>query len=68
MLDQERVVMEQEKNRVQMLLQGMQNVMTAYNASGNLSTPAPTAKSAVVAITQPTYTLKSQSGKTFALP
>jgi len=66
MLDQERVVVEQEKKRVQMLLQGMQNVMTAYNASGNLSAAAPAAKSTVAAITQPTYTLKSQPGKTSA--
>ncbi|KAG2404738.1 uncharacterized protein HKW66_Vig0243850 [Vigna angularis] len=64
MLDQERIVVEQEKKRVQMLLQGMQNVMTAYNASGNLSAAAPAAKSTVAAITQPTYTLKSQPGQT----
>ncbi|XP_047151596.1 uncharacterized protein LOC124823439 [Vigna umbellata] len=62
MLDQERIVVEQEKKRVQMLLQGMQNVMTAYNASGNLSTAASAAKSTVAAINQPTYTLKSQPG------
>jgi len=40
--------------------------MTAYNASGNLSAAAPAAKSTVAAITQPTYTLKSQPGKTSA--
>ncbi|XP_020233029.1 uncharacterized protein LOC109813272 [Cajanus cajan] len=60
MLDQDRVVMEQEKNRVQMLLQGMHNVMIAYNASGNL--PAPAAKSAVVAVPQPTFSYKSHPG------
>ncbi|KAK7294613.1 hypothetical protein RJT34_17502 [Clitoria ternatea] len=60
MLDQERVIVDQEKNRVQMLLQGMQNVMTAYNASGNL--PIPAAKSAVVAIPQPTFSNKSLPG------
>ncbi|TKY65924.1 flocculation protein FLO1 [Spatholobus suberectus] len=60
MLDQERVIVEQEKNRVQMLLQGMQNVMTAYNASGNLQAPA--AKSAVVAVPQPTFSYKSHPG------
>ncbi|XP_027351307.1 uncharacterized protein LOC113862420 [Abrus precatorius] len=59
-LDQERIVVEQEKNRVQMLLQGMQNVMTAYNASGNLQAPA--AKSAIVAVPQPTITNKSHPG------
>ncbi|TKY63393.1 hypothetical protein E2542_SST13264 [Spatholobus suberectus] len=32
MMDQQRVVVMQEKNRVQMLLQGMQNVMNAFNA------------------------------------
>ncbi|KAL2336964.1 hypothetical protein Fmac_011410 [Flemingia macrophylla] len=60
MLDQERVVMEQEKSRVQMLLQGMHNVMTAYNASGNL--PAPAAKSAIVAVPQPSFGYKSHPG------
>ncbi|XP_020234984.1 uncharacterized protein LOC109814877 [Cajanus cajan] len=60
MLDQDRVLMEQEKNRVQMLLQGMHNVMTAYNASGNL--PLPAAKSAVVAVPQPTFSYKSHPG------
>ncbi|KAK7339794.1 hypothetical protein VNO77_20479 [Canavalia gladiata] len=60
MLDQEKVVIEQEKNRVQMLLQGMQNVMTAYNASGNL--PPPAAKSAIVAVSQPTLNNKSHPG------
>lgn len=39
MLDQERVRLEQEKFRVQTLLQGMQGVMNAYNASGNSATP-----------------------------
>ncbi|KAL5072971.1 hypothetical protein RYX36_011955 [Vicia faba] len=37
MLDQERVYMEQEKNRVQMFLHGVQNVMNVYNASKNIS-------------------------------
>ncbi|TKY63394.1 hypothetical protein E2542_SST13265 [Spatholobus suberectus] len=32
MMDQQRVVVMQEKNRVQMLLQGMQNVINAFNA------------------------------------
>lgn len=45
MMDQEKAMVEQEKNRVQMLLQGMQNVMTAYNASGNLLPPAISNKS-----------------------
>jgi uncharacterized protein YacL len=53
MLDQERVYMEQEKNRVQMFLNGVQNVMNVYNASKNISlTNAPVlnanAKSAAV--------------------
>lgn len=64
MLDQERAVVEQEKNRVQMLLQGMHNVMTAYNASGNLPAPASAAKSAVVTVPQPTFGYKSQPGTT----
>ncbi|XP_061343136.1 uncharacterized protein LOC133289255 [Gastrolobium bilobum] len=60
MLDKERVLVEQEKNRVQMLLQGMQNVMTAYNASGNLAAPA--AKSAVAVVPQPAFSNKSHPG------
>lgn len=36
MLDQQRIFMEQERNRIQMLLQGMQNVMNVYNAGGSL--------------------------------
>jgi len=36
MLDQERVCMEQEKNRVQMFLNGVQNVMNVYNASKSI--------------------------------
>lgn len=66
MLNQERAAVEQEKNRVQMLLQGMHNVMTAYNASGNLPAPAPAVKSAVVAVPKPTLGYKSQPGTTFA--
>ncbi|KAH1241954.1 hypothetical protein GmHk_07G019405 [Glycine max] len=62
MLNQERAAVEQEKNRVQMLLQGMHNVMTAYNASGNLPAPASAAKSAVVTVPQPTFGYKSQPG------
>lgn len=64
MLNQERAAVEQEKNRVQMLLQGMHNVMTAYNASGNLPAPASAAKSAVVTVPQPTFGYKSQPGTT----
>ncbi|KAJ1420092.1 Isoamylase 3, chloroplastic [Sesbania bispinosa] len=51
MMDQERVILEQEKNRVQMLLQGMQNVMNTYNASRSLpasTVPVMNTKSAVV--------------------
>ncbi|XP_062108147.1 uncharacterized protein LOC133819024 [Humulus lupulus] len=40
MVDQERVRLEQEKFRVQTLLQSMQNAMSAYNASGSSSVPA----------------------------
>jgi hypothetical protein len=39
-LDQERVRLEQEKFRVQNLLHGMQQVMNAYNASGNVAPAA----------------------------
>lgn len=39
LMDQERRHLEQEKVRVQSLLQGMQNVMSAYNAGGRSSTP-----------------------------
>ncbi|GLT92637.1 hypothetical protein SLE2022_104640 [Rubroshorea leprosula] len=38
-LEQERVRLEQEKCRVHALLQGMQNVMNAYNASASGSVP-----------------------------
>lgn len=52
MMDRERVFLEQEKNRVQMLLLGMQNVMNAYSASRSLPEPnvpaAPIVKPAVV--------------------
>ena len=65
MLEQERVLMEQEKNRVQVLLHGMQNVMNAYNASGNI--PAPAAKSAVAVVPQPTFINKSQPGTIICL-
>lgn len=40
MVDQERVRLEQDKYRVQTLLQGMQNVMSAYNGSASLRMPA----------------------------
>lgn len=65
MLDQERVRMDQEKYRVQMLLQGMQNVMSAYNASGNLpapNLPAPPAKPMVSVVPQPQISNKSPQG------
>ncbi|XP_024935250.1 nuclear distribution protein nudE homolog 1 isoform X2 [Ziziphus jujuba] len=39
MVDQERVRLEQENSRIQCLLQGMENVMRAYNASGSHPTP-----------------------------
>ena len=39
MVDQERVRLDQEKFRVQTLLQSMQNAMSAYNASGSSSVP-----------------------------
>ncbi|XP_022983476.1 uncharacterized protein LOC111482066 [Cucurbita maxima] len=39
-LDQERSYLEQEKIRVHNLLQGMQTVLGAYNASGRSSTPS----------------------------
>lgn len=48
LLDQERCRLEQEKSKIQKLLTGMQDVMNAYNASGNnvvtppLSLPLPT--------------------------
>ncbi|CAH8328754.1 unnamed protein product [Eruca vesicaria subsp. sativa] len=38
-LDHEKVILEKEKNRVQNLLQGMQNVMNTYNSS--LTSPPP---------------------------
>lgn len=41
-VDQERSRLEQEKLRVQNLLSGMQDIMNAYNASGNnVVTPPP---------------------------
>lgn len=49
LLDQERCRLEQEKLKLQKLLTGMQDVMNAYNASGNnvvtppLPLPLPTA-------------------------
>jgi uncharacterized protein YccT (UPF0319 family) len=46
-LDQERVRLEQEKFRVQNLLHGMQQVMNAYNASGNVA-PAPAAATPMI--------------------
>ncbi|KAL9398789.1 hypothetical protein Peur_007750 [Populus x canadensis] len=46
-LDQERVRLEQEKFRVQNLLHGMQQVMNAYNASGNVA-PAPPAATPMI--------------------
>ncbi|KAM6545643.1 hypothetical protein CsatB_026379 [Cannabis sativa] len=40
MVDQERARLEQDKFRVQTLLQSMQNAMTVYSATGSSSTPA----------------------------
>lgn len=40
MLNQERVSLDQEKLRVQNLLNGMQEVMNVYNASGNVAAAA----------------------------
>lgn len=40
-LDQERATLNQEKIRVQNLLQGMQNVMNTYNASLTAPPPPP---------------------------
>ncbi|XP_061336655.1 uncharacterized protein LOC133283757 [Gastrolobium bilobum] len=63
MVDRERVLVEQEKNRVQMLLQGMQNVMNAYNSSRSLpapNVPVLTAKSA--GVPQPKFINKTPPG------
>lgn len=70
MVDQERVRLDQEKCRVQTLLQGMQNVMSAYNASGN--PPTPTISAAVpaqplVVVPQPRSFSGSPAGIFFPL-
>ena len=65
MADQERVCLDQEKYRIQMLFQGMQNVMNAYNTGGSLpppNVPATAAKSAVVISPQPQISNKSPPG------
>ncbi|KAJ7961319.1 Myosin-M heavy protein [Quillaja saponaria] len=65
MLDQERVRVGQERCRIQMLLQGMQNVMSAYNANGipyTTSIPAPAKVPSVAVVPQPNNNGGSPSG------
>ncbi|KAL5550146.1 hypothetical protein UlMin_000322 [Ulmus minor] len=53
MVDQERVRLDMEKSRVQMLLQNMQNAMSAFNASGSSPVPAIPAVATTPAIMAP---------------
>lgn len=66
MVDQERFRLEQEKSRVQTLLQGMQAVMNTYNASGGLPWPpnfsADATRSAVGAVPKPVLPNSSPAG------
>ncbi|KAB1224286.1 hypothetical protein CJ030_MR2G000918 [Morella rubra] len=66
MVDQERLRLEQEKSRVQTLLQGMQAVMNTYNASGGLPWPpnfsADATRSAVGAVPKPVLPNSSPAG------
>lgn len=39
-LKEQKVMLDQEKCRVETLLQGMQNVMNAYNSPGSISQPS----------------------------
>lgn len=60
MMDQEKFMLAQEKNQVQNLLQGLHDVMTTYNASGNI--PSTSAKFALALVPQSVVSNKSQPG------
>ncbi|RHN46330.1 hypothetical protein MtrunA17_Chr7g0241081 [Medicago truncatula] len=66
MMDQEKFMLAQEKNQVQNLLQGLHDVMTTYNASGNL--PSTSAKFALALVPQSVVSNKSQPGVPTSLP
>jgi len=62
-MDQEMFIIEQEKNRNMMLLQGMHNVTAAYIAGGNC--PPSAAKSALGFVPQTRINNKSYPGTSY---
>lgn len=62
-MDQEMFIIEQEKNRNMMLLQGMHNVTAAYIAGGNC--PPPAAKSSLEFVPQTRINNKSYPGTSY---